>query len=128
MSFDRKYLISALCYAIAGMCLGIFMAASHNHGQHVTHAHAMLVGFVVALIYGVIHKLWLPQKSSTLASAQFIVHQLGAILMVLGLFLLYGEFVPEAQIETLLKIASLAVLLGAVLMLTMVVKSRPAQA
>lgn len=42
MSYDKRYLLCALGYAAAGMGLGIFMAASHNHGQLVTHAHAML--------------------------------------------------------------------------------------
>ena len=47
---DRKFVISALCYALLGMVLGIHMAASKDHGQFVTHAHIMLVGFVVSFI------------------------------------------------------------------------------
>ena len=62
IGLDRKYLVFALVYAILGMSLGIFMAASHNHGQFVTHAHLLLIGFVVSLIYGVIHKLWLVEQ------------------------------------------------------------------
>jgi hypothetical protein len=58
-SFDRQYLIWALSYGAAGMALGIYMAASHDHGEFVTHAHIMLVGFVTSLIYAVIHRLWL---------------------------------------------------------------------
>ena len=41
---DRKFVISALCYAMLGMLLGIYMAATQDHGQFVTHAHIMLVG------------------------------------------------------------------------------------
>lgn len=54
---DRKFIISALCYAILGMCLGIYMAKSGVHGHRVTHAHIMLAGFVVSFIYGLCHKL-----------------------------------------------------------------------
>ncbi len=121
MNLDRKYLIWALSYAVAGMGLGIFMAASHNHAQHVTHAHILLVGFVVSLIYAVIHKLWLGEPSG-LAQAQFLMHQIGAITMVMGLLLLYGGILPEPQLDPVLAIASITVLIAAALMLYMVLR------
>ena len=86
--------MTGLGYAIVGMALGIFMAASHDHGQMVTHAHIMLVGFVVSFIYGFCHKLWLNNSTSKLAVAQYYVHQVGTLFIVMGLFLLYGKFVP----------------------------------
>lgn len=124
MSIDRKFLVWALGYAVAGMSLGIFMAASHDHGQHVTHAHTLLVGFVLSLAYGVIHKLWLDAGTSKVARLQFIVHQAGAVTIVAGLFLLYGNFLPLSQLDPVLAVASIAVLLGALMMCYLVVKSR----
>ena len=123
MSFDRKYLVWALSYVAVGMGLGIFMAASHNHSQHVTHAHILLVGFVVSLIYAVIHKLWLGEKPPRLAKAQFIVHQAGAVTMFTGLFLMFGNIVPEAQLDPVLASASIAVFTAALLMIFMVLKT-----
>lgn len=123
MSFDRKYLVWALSYVAVGMGLGIYMAASHNHVQHVTHAHILLVGFVVSLIYAVIHKLWLGEKPPVLAKIQFIVHQAGAVTMVSGLFLLFGNFVPEAQLDPVLAVASIAVFTAALLMMLMLLKA-----
>jgi hypothetical protein len=123
MRYDRKYLVWALSYAVTGMCLGIFMAASHNHAQHVTHAHIMLVGFVVSLIYGVIHRLWLGECSATLARVQFIAHHAGAIAMFTGLLLLYGGVMAEARVEPLLSAASISVLSAAIVMLVMAVKA-----
>lgn len=123
MGFDRKYLIWALGYVAAGMGLGIFMAASHNHGQLVTHAHTNLVGFLLSFCYGIIHKLWLGQPSRIVAQIQFIVHQAASVVLIIGLFLLYGQFVPEAQIEPVLSIGSISVLVSALLMLYMVLKS-----
>lgn len=128
MSFDRKYLVWALSYAVIGMGLGVFMAASHNHAQHVTHAHILLVGFVASLVYAVIHRLWLDGVASTLATLQFVVHQAGAVAMFAGLFALYGKFVAEARLEPLLAAASIAVLVAAALMLFMVAKTLPAKA
>ena len=123
MSFDRKYLVWALGYVAVGMCLGIFMAATHNHGQLATHAHINLVGFLLSFGYGIIHKLWLGQPNPTIAGIQFIVHQAAAVTMFIGLFLLYGNFVPEAQLDPILAIASISVLVGALLMLYMVLKT-----
>jgi hypothetical protein len=128
MNFDRKFLIWALSYAIIGMCLGIFMAASHNHAQHVTHAHILLAGFVLSLIYGIIHKLWLGVKPPGLSKTQFIVHQAGAVALFVGLLLLYGNVMPEAQLDPILGSASIAILLGVLLMLYMVIKTKTANA
>lgn len=127
MTFDRKYLLWGLGYAIVGMGVGIFMAATHNHGQFVSHAHIMLAGFVVSIIYAVIHKLWLALGNSGLASVQFWAHQLGALTLGVGLLLVYGTAVPADQIEPFLIASSLAVLAAAVMMLVLVLKSRPAR-
>jgi hypothetical protein len=122
-SFDRPYLIFALAYAAAGMALGIYMGASHNHGQFVTHAHVMLVGFVTSLIYAVIHRLWLPAPSRSLATLQFILHQAGSLAMVVGLYLLAGQILSEDRAGAVMIPATLAVILGVLLMLLMVLKA-----
>jgi len=119
MAFDRAFLILGLIYAILGMLLGIVMAASHDHGQHVTHAHILLVGFVASVLYGLIHRVWMPGAGGVLALLQFLLHHLGALAMVIGLYLLYGGYVPGPSIEPVLSIASLAVFAGAVLMLVL---------
>ena len=124
MKTDKKYLLWALAYAIAGMLLGIYMAASQKHGQHVTHAHVLLLGFVTSLLYGIVHKLWLDASKPLMATVQFIVHQAGVLVMCVGLFLLYGGLVPTETLDPMLGIASIAVLLGAVLMLFMAATSR----
>jgi hypothetical protein len=122
MGFDRKYLVWALAYVALGMGLGIHMAASHDHAQHVTHAHILLVGFVVSFIYAVIHKLWLGGKASWLAWVQLIAHQAGALTMFSGLFLLYGSLVPASRIEPVLALSSIVVFVAALLMIVMVLK------
>lgn len=120
---DRKFIITAFGYAVLGLALGIYMAASKNHGQFVTHAHIMLIGFVLSFIYGLCHKLWLNQSPSTLAKIQFYVHQVGAFVILLGLFLLYGQFVPLETIDPVLAIASITVFSGVVLMMVEFVRS-----
>ncbi|MFY8274646.1 TonB-dependent receptor [Pseudoalteromonas sp. SSDWG2] len=113
---DRKFILSAFGYAILGLLLGIYMAASKNPAQHVTHAHFMLIGFLLSFIYGLCHKLWLNNSTSKIAIVQFYVHQLGAVVVLVGLFLYYGQFVPIETIDPVLALASIAVFSGMVLM------------
>ena len=71
----RWHTLCGLALAIAGMGLGIYMAASHDHGQHVTHAHLLLLGFVVSVLYGLIYRIWIPGQDSRLAWLQLALHQ-----------------------------------------------------
>ncbi len=120
---DRKFILTSLGYAIIGLALGIFMAASRDHGHLVTHAHIMLIGFVVTFVYGLCHKLWLDNTTSKLALSQFYIHQIGTIGVVIGLFLYYGNHVTLDAIDPLLAISSIAVLVGMILMKVLFIKS-----
>jgi hypothetical protein len=124
MNLDRKYLVCALLFAIAGMILGIYMAASNNHGELVAHAHILLIGFVVSLIYGIIHKLWLAKPNPMIANLQFYLHQAAALILSVGLTLLYGGTVPPGPLVPLLTIGSIAVLIGVLMMLYLVLTTR----
>ncbi|HEY6241287.1 MAG TPA: hypothetical protein VIW78_10665 [Burkholderiales bacterium] len=123
MTFDKQYVVWALGYLAVGIGLGIFMAASHDHGQFPTHAHINLIGFLLSLGYGIIYKLWLVRPNPTLAKIQFIVQQAATVTIIVGLFLLYGQFVPEAQLDPFLAIAAISVLVSALLMMYMVLKT-----
>ena len=120
---DRKYVLTSFSYAIIGLLLGIFMAASKDHGQLVTHAHIMLVGFVVSFIYALCHKLWLNNTTTKLAITQFYFHQIGTLILVIALFLYYGNFVTIETIDPVLAISSIIVFIGVVLMKVLFIKS-----
>ena len=123
---DRKFILTSLGYAILGLALGIFMAASKDHGHLVTHAHIMLIGFVVSFIYGLCHKLWLNNIISTLSRVQYYIHQAGTVGVVIGLFLYYGKFVSLETIDPFLAISSIAVFIGMILMKVLFIKSTKA--
>ncbi|MBO1924844.1 hypothetical protein [Thiomicrorhabdus sp. 6S3-12] len=114
----RKFLSISWIYLLAGLLLGIYMAASKDHGQLPTHAHIMLVGFLLNFAYGLTYKLCLQNgvQAGKLAKGQFILHQIGALVMVAGLFLLYGGSAPEATLGPILGISSIFVLLSAAIM------------
>ena len=60
-------------------------------------------------------------------SVQFYLHQLGALVMSAGLYLLYGRLLPPERVDPLLAASSLAVLIamGIMLVLLMRHRSRP---
>ena len=122
MGYDRKYLVWALAYVAIGMGVGVYMGASQNHMQHVSHAHILLVGTVISFIYGIIHKLWLDQPGKGISRLQFGLHQTASIVMVAGLLLFYGNVFPEPVVGPVLGIASMGVLAAALLMIYMVAK------
>ncbi|MDH2436053.1 TonB-dependent receptor [Pokkaliibacter sp. MBI-7] len=119
---DRKFVMAGLGYALVGLALGIYMAASKNHSQLVTHAHIMLLGFVVSFIYGVCHRLWLQNVPVRMANLQFYIHQLGTLVLLIGLFCLFAGLVPEPILGPVLGIASVIVFSGLVLMKVMFIK------
>lgn len=116
-------MIFGLGFAVLGMALGIYMSVSKNHVQHVTHAHALLLGFVVSVLYGAIYRLWLASASSRLATIQTGLHQVGSILIVVGLFLLFNGSVKEDSLAPLLGAGSIAAISSAVLMFYQLVRA-----
>lgn len=128
MNIDRQFFVAALGYAVIGLMLGIYMAASHDHVHRVTHAHILLIGFVVSFAYSIIYKLWIIKPATLLSRIQFAIHQLGAGILLIGLFLLYGNYVPESIIGPIMGMASISVLIGMLLMIVAVLKRGDASA
>lgn len=124
---ERNYLLTAFGYGILGLVLGIYMAATKNHSQLVTHAHIMLLGFVVTFIYAVVVKVWSIDMTTGLARVQFYTHQLATPVLIAGLFLMYGGLAPAPVVGAMLAISSIVVLLSFVLMKVMLIKALKAQ-
>ncbi|MCL4745167.1 MAG: hypothetical protein KJZ83_07110 [Burkholderiaceae bacterium] len=126
MKIARLHTLFGLCFVIVGLAVGVYMGASGNHTQQVTHAHILLIGFVLSLLYASIYRLWIPEGPSKLALAQLVLHHLGAVGLGVALFMLFGQIATEASLGPLLGIASNAVLLAAVLMLVIFLRSAKA--
>jgi hypothetical protein len=120
---DRKYVMTSLVYAIMGLLLGLYMAASKNHGELVTHAHIMLIGFVVSFVYALIYKLWLGGPVSRLGWAQYYVHHVGSLGLFIALFLLYGGMMPLERLDPFLALFSILVFVGMLLMTVIYIKT-----
>jgi len=121
MGNGTNNLFWVLVYISCGMSLGTVMAISHNALQELPLAHILDVGFVLALIYCVIHRLWrfnAPfHPSLTVVRVLQHIHQAGALTMFTGLLLLYGEIFLDAQSEPTVAIALLSALISALTIL-----------
>ncbi|WNC72196.1 hypothetical protein RGQ13_19050 [Thalassotalea psychrophila] len=122
MKLAKIYLMHALIYVLIGVALGLYMAANQNHSQMVTHAHLLMLGFVMSFCYACIHKLWLNGKPSKFATSQFIFHQLGTILMVVGMGSMYGMLMHPAIAGITMGVAALFIMIAIVQMIILVKK------
>ncbi len=119
----RLHTLFGLCFIVVGLGIGVYMGASGNHTQKVTHAHILLIGFVLSLLYSSIYRLWIDDAPSKLAVAQLALHHLGAVGIGAGLFLMFGGVATEEALGPLLGTASNLVFLSAILMLVIFVRS-----
>jgi len=120
---ERKFILTAFSYVLIGMTLGLYMGGSGNHDEMPTHAHIMLVGFVVSFIYALCHKFWLGNNTSGLAVTQFWLHQVGALSMFATLFIHYAELVPPEKTEAAIGLAATVVFAGMAMMAFMMFRA-----
>lgn len=89
----------ATLYLLAGVALGMFMAATHNHAEVPVHAHMNLLGFATLALAGLWYRLQPDAADTLLAKAHFILHNVGLPVMSAGLyFLLQGNAAAEPAV------------------------------
>ena len=86
----RNFFTLAIVYAISGMILGLSMAISHDHSQMPTHAHIMVLGWVMSSVFAFFYHLVPAARSSRLAQVHFWLTAVSGIVLVVGLFMLLG--------------------------------------
>lgn len=106
---SRRWIFAAILYLCAGVSLGLFMGASHDHTLFPVHAHINLLGWVSLTLIGVIYHFFPLAGASRLATVQFWLHN-GALLVMMGALAvhLYGN---EA-IEKVVGLGSVVMLLS----------------
>jgi hypothetical protein len=100
----RGFFASAVVYGLLGMLLGLDMAISHDHGEFVTHAHIMVVGWLSFAIFAFFYHALGAAVPRWLALAHYLLAQVSTAVMVAGLWLYYGgqtQFEPAAAIGAL---------------------------
>ena len=115
-----RFLRLSVVYALAGVALGIFMAASHDVAQMPTHAHINLLGFVSTAIYGFFYRAYPEAEHDRLATAHFWIANLGFVVLMGFVAAVHGGY---AAAEMGAAAMSVVVLLGLVLFAVIVFKT-----
>jgi len=105
-----RFFATALVYAILGMALGLYMGLTQDHAQMPTHAHLMLIGWVSFALFGLFYHQFPAAAEGPLAKVQFWLAQVSFIVIVVGLFLIFGgrqEAGPIAGIGSIGLLASM---------------------
>tara|TARA_R110002020_G_scaffold39991_6_gene118333 strand:- start:101 stop:424 length:324 start_codon:yes stop_codon:yes gene_type:complete len=98
------------------MALGIYMAASHDHGLSPAHAHLNLVGWVSVALYGLYYHAVPTAAAMRLARIQVGAATLGVILLAPGVALAnLGMTEAPAVIGSLITIVSMALFAAVVI-------------
>lgn len=96
----------AVLYLVAGVSLGLFMAASHNHTMFPVHAHLNLLGWVSMGIFAMFYRLWPAAAASKLAKAHFWIYVPAHFVQMVALF---AMFAGNPALEPVVAIASIVV-------------------
>lgn len=113
-----SFIRSSAIYAVIGMALGIYMAASHDHAQMPTHAHLMLLGWVGMAIYAFFYRIWPEAAAGILPKIHAAIAHLALIALIIGLYLIYdgnletGE--PIASVSSMLLLANMVLFVAIV--------------
>jgi hypothetical protein len=105
----------AVLYLVAGIALGLFMAASHDHSMFPAHAHLNLLGWVTMSIFAVFYRLWPAAAASKLAKVHFWIYVPAHFVQMVTLFMLMrGNEAIEPAVAGSSIVVGIAILVFAV--------------
>ena len=122
MDISRNFIVMGAIYLLVGIGFGAYMGGSGDHTLAPVHAHINLLGFTLMTLFGIGYRLIPGLAEGMLAKLHFWLHQVGALFLLLGLFLMMSGRVAEASIGPIFPVLEGAILLGAVLWLVGVVR------
>jgi predicted permease len=104
----------AVLYLIAGVSLGLYMAASHDHSMFPAHAHLNLLGWVTMGLFAVFYRLWPAAAASKLAKVHFWVYVPAHFVQMVALFMLMrGNEAIEPVVAASSVVVAIAILVFA---------------
>ena len=111
MNVSRGFLVIGSIYLVLGMCLGLYMGAHEDFKLAPLHAHINLVGFVLMVLFSLTYKVFPAMSGSGLARLHFWMHQIGALLLLVGLWLI----LTGTAVGPLMAVPEIVVILGMVI-------------
>ena len=115
MDVSRGFLVIGSLYLLVGIGLGSYMGGSGDHSLAPVHAHINLLGFTLMTVFGLAYRLLPGLAEGWMPKAHFWLHQVGALVLLAGLFLMMSGRVDAATSGPIFPVAEVAVLLGAIL-------------
>lgn len=112
MSISRGFLVMGSLYLLVGILFGMYMGGSGDRTLAPIHAHINLLGFTLMTVFGLGYLVMPALAGGNLAKAHFWLHQVGALLLLVALFLMISGRVAEATIGPVMPVAEGAVLVG----------------
>ncbi|HEX6001508.1 MAG TPA: hypothetical protein VFZ16_19255 [Hyphomicrobiaceae bacterium] len=103
---------AATVFAVAGMVMGIAMAASHDHSVMPAHAHLNLIGWVSLFLIGIFYRLNPSMEANRVALSQVMAWIAGTVILTLGVaavHLGYTSAEPVAVVGSLIVLADMVV-------------------
>jgi hypothetical protein len=100
----------AVLFVIAGMAMGIGMAAAQDHSIMPAHAHLNLLGWVSLFLFGIYYRLNPALERSRLAFVQVVVWSVGTVVLTLGvaaIHLGHDAAEPIAAVASFIVLASM---------------------
>ncbi len=119
MRYDLIFITAALLCLLVGEGLGLHMGISQDFTLIPAHTHLNLLGWVTLAAYGLMHRAYPALATSRMAMAQCMLAVVANIAMPLGLAVMLTSANHDA---TLVKVASLAVILATVMFIIMFVR------
>ncbi|WP_134495879.1 hypothetical protein [Microvirga pakistanensis] len=106
-----SFRLAVLC-VIAGMAMGIGMAASQDHSIMPAHAHLNLLGWVSLFLFGIYYERRPALDISRLAMIQVVLWSIGTVVLtiaVAAIHLGYAAAEPVAAIASLIVLAAMLI-------------------
>jgi hypothetical protein len=122
MNISRSFIVMGAVYLLVGIVMGSYMGGSGDHSLSPVHAHINLLGFTLMTVFGIGYRMIPGLAEGTLPKIHFWLHQVGALGLLVGLFLMMSGRVDGAAIGPVFPVLEGAILLGAVLWLVGVVR------
>jgi hypothetical protein len=119
------FLRLAVLYLIAGVGLGLQMAATNNHSMFPVHAHLNLLGWVSLTLFGLFYRVVPAAATTTLAKLHFWIYVPAHFVQMVLLAMFYRG---ATAVEPMLGAVSMLVGVGIVLFAVGVWKNTPAPA
>lgn len=112
MTFSKGFLVIGAVYLVIGMSIGVYMGGTQDFTLSPLHAHINLLGFTLMTLFGIVYRVIPALSDNVLAKAHFWLFQIGALLLLVFLFLLLSQRAAGETLGPVLAVVEVIVLLS----------------